>query len=224
MLSVRSDNAIGVLKLGDRWEIAAPITFSISSSSFDRCCYHFKVTNRGRRTHQLCWSTEGFPMFSHRDRLRAVSNTKGTDSFQSPKPACPVFKLQPLRTELMPGKTVEMVLEGSSSTPQVSCPTRAAPSPPGHLRWGFFRPLDICLGKRSKRFPETVLMPQVTMAAPAAFLAGHHQCFHSHHKPSSLVPKCWLKGMLLLQKQRAGYRVSCAEAERKGGENKLHLG
>ncbi|XP_040433979.1 hydrocephalus-inducing protein homolog, partial [Falco naumanni] len=87
--------------------------------SFDRCCYRFKVTNRGRRTHQLCWSTEGFPMFSHRDRLRAISNTKGTDSFQSPKPACPVFKLQPLRTELMPGKTVEMVLEGSSSTPQV---------------------------------------------------------------------------------------------------------
>ncbi|XP_055648224.1 hydrocephalus-inducing protein homolog [Falco peregrinus] len=77
------------------------------------------MTNRGRCTHQLYWSTEGFPTFCQRDRLRAISNTKGTDSSQSPKPTCPVFKLRALRTELMPGKTLEMVLEGSSSTPQV---------------------------------------------------------------------------------------------------------
>ncbi|NXK09844.1 HYDIN protein, partial [Herpetotheres cachinnans] len=87
--------------------------------SLDPCCYRFKITNKGRRTHQLYWSTEGFPKFRQRDRLPAISKAKGKDSSQSPKPACPVFKLQPLRTELMPGKTVEMVLEGSSSTPQV---------------------------------------------------------------------------------------------------------
>ncbi|NXS73554.1 HYDIN protein, partial [Pandion haliaetus] len=87
--------------------------------SLDPCCYRFKITNKGRRTHQLYWTTEGFTPFRHRDRLPAVSNTKGKDSSQSPKPACPVFKLRPLRTELMPGKTVEMMLEGSSSTPQV---------------------------------------------------------------------------------------------------------
>ncbi|XP_009881567.1 PREDICTED: hydrocephalus-inducing protein homolog [Charadrius vociferus] len=87
--------------------------------SLDPCCYRFKITNKGRRTHQLYWTTEGFAPFRQRDRLPAISNTKGRDSSQSPKPACPVFKLRPLRMELMPGKTMEMMLEGSSSTPQV---------------------------------------------------------------------------------------------------------
>ncbi|XP_074007853.1 hydrocephalus-inducing protein homolog [Numenius arquata] len=87
--------------------------------SLDSCCYHFKITNKGRRIHQLYWTTEGFAPFRQRDRLPAISNTKGKDSSQSPKPACPVFKLRPLRMELMPGETMEMMLEGSSSTPQV---------------------------------------------------------------------------------------------------------
>ncbi|XP_075621905.1 hydrocephalus-inducing protein homolog [Balearica regulorum gibbericeps] len=87
--------------------------------SLDPCCYRFKITNKGRRTHLLYWTTEGFAPFRQRDRLPAIGNTKGKDSSQSPKPACPVFKLQPLRMELTPGKTMEMMLEGSSSTPQV---------------------------------------------------------------------------------------------------------
>ncbi|NWW42685.1 HYDIN protein, partial [Pedionomus torquatus] len=87
--------------------------------SLDPCCYHFKITNKGRRIHQLYWTTEGFAPFRQRDRLPAISNTKGKDSSQSLKPACPVFKLRPLRMELMPGKTMELMLEGSSSTPQV---------------------------------------------------------------------------------------------------------
>uniref|UniRef100_A0A670KA82 HYDIN axonemal central pair apparatus protein n=1 Tax=Podarcis muralis TaxID=64176 RepID=A0A670KA82_PODMU len=33
--------------------------------SLDSCCYRFKITNRGRRTHQLYWMTEGFPPFRH---------------------------------------------------------------------------------------------------------------------------------------------------------------
>ncbi|KFQ76081.1 Hydrocephalus-inducing protein, partial [Phaethon lepturus] len=85
--------------------------------SLDPCRYRFKITNKGRRTHQLYWTTEGFTPFRQRDRLPAI--TKGKGSSQSPKPAGPVFKLQPLRMELMPGKTMEMILEGSSSTPQV---------------------------------------------------------------------------------------------------------
>uniref|UniRef100_A0A8C8B419 HYDIN protein n=1 Tax=Otus sunia TaxID=257818 RepID=A0A8C8B419_9STRI len=87
--------------------------------SLDPCCYHFKITNKGRRTHRLYWSTEGFGPFRQRDRVPAVSTTKGHGFSQSPSPACPVFKVQPLRMELMPGKTMEMVLEGFSSTPQV---------------------------------------------------------------------------------------------------------
>ncbi|CAM9813667.1 unnamed protein product, partial [Bubo scandiacus] len=87
--------------------------------SLDPCCYHFKITNKGRRTHRLYWSTEGFGPFHQRDRVPAVSTTQGQGSSQSPRPACPVFKVQPQRVELMPGKTMEMVLEGFSSTPQV---------------------------------------------------------------------------------------------------------
>ncbi|XP_074738457.1 hydrocephalus-inducing protein homolog [Strix uralensis] len=87
--------------------------------SLDPCYYHFKITNKGRRTRWLYWSTEGFGQFHQRDRVPAVSTTKGQGSSQSPRPACPVFKVQPQRVELMPGKTMEMVLEGFSSTPQV---------------------------------------------------------------------------------------------------------
>ncbi|KAM4672094.1 hydrocephalus-inducing protein homolog [Amazona ochrocephala] len=87
--------------------------------SLDPCCYSFKITNKGQRTHLLYWRTEGFTMFHCRDRLPPISNTKGKVSSQAPSPACPVFKLQPVRVELMPGKTVEMLLEGSSSTPRV---------------------------------------------------------------------------------------------------------
>ncbi|XP_074783220.1 hydrocephalus-inducing protein homolog isoform X2 [Athene noctua] len=87
--------------------------------SLDPCCYHFKITNKGRRTHRLYWSTAGFGPFRQRDRVPAVSTTEGQGSSQSPRPACPVFKVQPSRVELMPGKTTEMVLECFSSTPQV---------------------------------------------------------------------------------------------------------
>ncbi|XP_059684686.1 hydrocephalus-inducing protein homolog [Gavia stellata] len=87
--------------------------------SLDPCCYHFKMTNKGRRTQYLYWTREGFSPFHRHHRLPAIGTTKGKDSAQNPKPACPVFKLRPLRMELMPGKTVEMTLEGFSSTPQV---------------------------------------------------------------------------------------------------------
>ncbi|NXX62461.1 HYDIN protein, partial [Scopus umbretta] len=87
--------------------------------SLDSCCYRFKITNKGRRTHQLYWTTEGFAPFRQRDRLPAIGNTKGKDYSQSPRPACPVFQLRPLRMELMPGKTMEVILEGFSSSPQV---------------------------------------------------------------------------------------------------------
>ncbi|NXX95861.1 HYDIN protein, partial [Centropus bengalensis] len=82
-------------------------------------CYRFKVMNKGRRTHLLYWTMED--VFTHRQRhhLPALINTKGKHSSHSPKSADPVFKLRPLRMELMPGKSMEMVLEGFSSTPQV---------------------------------------------------------------------------------------------------------
>ncbi|XP_053944033.1 hydrocephalus-inducing protein homolog [Cuculus canorus] len=82
-------------------------------------CYHFKVTNKGRRTHILYWTTEGFSTFRQRHHLPVLGSTKGGNSTQNSKSACPVFKLRPLRVELMPGRSMDMVLEGFSSTPEV---------------------------------------------------------------------------------------------------------
>ncbi|NWX91311.1 HYDIN protein, partial [Nothoprocta pentlandii] len=84
--------------------------------SQEPCYYRFKITNRGRRTHQLYWTTEGFAPFRQRDPL---PKAKGKKSPQSPRPASPVFKLRPLRMELAPGKTMDMLLQGFSRTPQV---------------------------------------------------------------------------------------------------------
>ncbi|XP_065519812.1 hydrocephalus-inducing protein homolog [Lathamus discolor] len=82
--------------------------------SLDPCCYCFKMTNKGRRTHLLYWTTEGGTTLEQCKRLPRISKSKGKVS------SCgPVLKLQPLRTELMPGQTAEVVLEGSCSTPQV---------------------------------------------------------------------------------------------------------
>ncbi|NWS21903.1 HYDIN protein, partial [Pachyramphus minor] len=83
--------------------------------SLSPCCYQFKMTNKGRHTHQLFWTTEGFSIAQQR---RALGTTKGKDTSQVPRPTSPVFKLQPPQMELVPGQTKDMVLEGFSSTPQ----------------------------------------------------------------------------------------------------------
>ncbi|XP_039209471.1 hydrocephalus-inducing protein homolog isoform X12 [Crotalus tigris] len=86
--------------------------------SLDPCCYRFKITNRGRRTHQLYWITEGFAPFRQHNTLPAISaNTKTI--LPNTEPQGPVFKLQPLRMELAPGKSMDMVLEGSSDVPKL---------------------------------------------------------------------------------------------------------
>ncbi|KGL84882.1 Hydrocephalus-inducing protein, partial [Tinamus guttatus] len=87
--------------------------------SQEPCYYRFRIANRGRRTHQLYWTTEGFAPFRQRDRLPTLPQAKGRNPPQSLRPASPVFKLRPLRMELAPGKTMDMMLEGSSRTPKV---------------------------------------------------------------------------------------------------------
>ncbi|XP_033896012.3 hydrocephalus-inducing protein-like [Acipenser ruthenus] len=83
------------------------------------CQYHFKLTNMGRRCHQLYWMTEGFPQFRRRGQI-PLGRTQGSKLKNTvPEPPSPVFKLHPLRTELHPGQSVDMVLEGSSDTPKV---------------------------------------------------------------------------------------------------------
>ncbi|NXK86342.1 HYDIN protein, partial [Formicarius rufipectus] len=83
--------------------------------SLTPCCYQFKITNKGRRIHQLYWTSE---RFSISEQGRALGATKGNKSSKSLRPISPVFKLQPPQMKLMPGQTMEMVLEGFSSTPK----------------------------------------------------------------------------------------------------------
>ncbi|XP_054029320.1 hydrocephalus-inducing protein homolog [Dryobates pubescens] len=83
------------------------------------CCYSFRVANRGRRTQRLCWSVGGCSPPGQRRWLPSLSSTKDKASSQSPTAACPVFQFRPKRMELSPGQTMEVVLEGFSSTPQV---------------------------------------------------------------------------------------------------------
>ncbi|NXN87253.1 HYDIN protein, partial [Bombycilla garrulus] len=89
-----------------------------SHFSFTPCYYQFKMTNKGRRIHRLYWSTEGFGIFRRSTRHPALGGIKSKDASQTPRPGSPVFKLRPLMMDLRPGQTVEMVLEGCSSTAQ----------------------------------------------------------------------------------------------------------
>ncbi|XP_039769505.1 hydrocephalus-inducing protein homolog isoform X2 [Ornithorhynchus anatinus] len=85
--------------------------------SVDPCRYHFKITNVGRRTHQLYWMTEGFSRYQKRDRNPGHADGKASSHLQENN--TPVFKLHPIRMEMIPGKTVDMLLEGYSATPRV---------------------------------------------------------------------------------------------------------
>ncbi|XP_051727085.1 hydrocephalus-inducing protein homolog [Ctenopharyngodon idella] len=84
------------------------------------CQYVFKITNRGRRTHQLLWTTEGFPQFNKRDILSPnKSRNKKRKSLQTSDQEGPVFSLSPARLSLPPGHSADMLLEGSSDVPKV---------------------------------------------------------------------------------------------------------
>ncbi|XP_039245118.1 hydrocephalus-inducing protein-like isoform X2 [Pipra filicauda] len=80
------------------------------------CIFRFNVTNKGQQFQRLYWGTEGFSTFRQRHPLPALSVTKGRSASQRPTP--PVFKLQPWGMYLQPGETMELVLEGFSSTVQ----------------------------------------------------------------------------------------------------------
>ncbi|XP_073785286.1 hydrocephalus-inducing protein homolog isoform X1 [Danio rerio] len=84
------------------------------------CQYAFRITNRGRRTHQLLWTTEGFPQFPNRDHLSPNKpRNKKSKSLQTSPQEGPVFSLSPARLLLPPGHSADMLLEGSSDVPRV---------------------------------------------------------------------------------------------------------
>ncbi|XP_064495672.1 hydrocephalus-inducing protein homolog [Pseudopipra pipra] len=80
------------------------------------CVFRFNVTNKGRQFQRLYWGTEGFSPFRQRHPLPALCVTKGKNASQ--RHTTPVFKLRPRSMNLQPGETMELVLEGFSSTVQ----------------------------------------------------------------------------------------------------------
>eukprot|EP00079_Xenopus_tropicalis_P024447 XP_012817094.1 PREDICTED: hydrocephalus-inducing protein homolog isoform X1 [Xenopus tropicalis] len=92
----------------------APVLNLGAHFSAGPCQYHFTMTNRGRRTQQLYWMTEGFSQ----QRKRSQPPSIKTGAINS-EHTSPVFKLHPSRMELTPGQSVDVLLEGFSDLPQV---------------------------------------------------------------------------------------------------------
>ncbi|XP_017942907.1 hydrocephalus-inducing protein-like [Manacus vitellinus] len=84
------------------------------------CVFRFNVTNKGRQFQRLYWGPEGFSPFRQRHPLPALCVTKGKNASQ--RHTTPVFKLRPRSMNLQPGQTMELVLEGFSSTVQLPNP------------------------------------------------------------------------------------------------------
>ncbi|OCT82470.1 hypothetical protein XELAEV_18025000mg [Xenopus laevis] len=92
----------------------APVLNLGAHFSAGPCQYHFTMTNRGRRTQQLYWMTDGFSLQRKRSQPANIK-TGATNS----KITSPVFKLRPSRMELTPGQSVDVLLEGFSDLPLV---------------------------------------------------------------------------------------------------------
>ncbi|XP_067905917.1 hydrocephalus-inducing protein homolog [Heterodontus francisci] len=85
------------------------------------CRYSVKLTNRGRRRHQMYWKMEGFPLiFKPSPQKHPVSRDM---KYRQSPPAMghylPIFKVRPLRMDLNPGRSGVLVLEGESDGPRV---------------------------------------------------------------------------------------------------------
>ncbi|XP_051884712.1 hydrocephalus-inducing protein homolog [Pristis pectinata] len=85
------------------------------------CRYSVKLTNRGRRHHQIYWKTEGFPLtFKPAPQKQPVSlDMKYKISHPLAGHYVPCFRVRPLRMDLDPGQSAVLVLEGESDTPKV---------------------------------------------------------------------------------------------------------
>lgn len=93
-------------------------------SSLDTHYYRFKLTNKGRRVQQLFWMNDGFRPKEKQSKKEAgkKGSTGSRQSKVSQEPidhGNPVFQLHPVRMELYPGQTIDVILEGYSATPKV---------------------------------------------------------------------------------------------------------
>ncbi|KAB0347974.1 hypothetical protein FD754_012831 [Muntiacus muntjak] len=93
--------------------------------SLDTYYYHFKLTNKGRRAQQLFWMNEDFCPQEKLNRKKLAKKDRAKSQpqvqcCQAPRePHGPVFQLHPVRMELSPGQTIDVILEGYSTTPRV---------------------------------------------------------------------------------------------------------
>ncbi|XP_026975142.1 hydrocephalus-inducing protein homolog [Sagmatias obliquidens] len=93
--------------------------------SLDTCYYRFKLTNKGRRVQQLFWMNEDFCPQEKLGKKRLAKKRCAKSHCQSqcsraPRDhQSPVFQLHPIRMELYPGQTIDVILEGYSATPRI---------------------------------------------------------------------------------------------------------
>ncbi|XP_027261798.1 hydrocephalus-inducing protein homolog isoform X2 [Cricetulus griseus] len=96
-----------------------------SHFSLDTHYYPFKLTNKGRRVQQLFWMNDDFhPEEKQKNKKEPMKKGPVSNRHQSQAPQeltdteNPVFQLHPVRMELYPGQTIDVILEGYSSTPR----------------------------------------------------------------------------------------------------------
>eukprot|EP00794_Sanderia_malayensis_P018879 gene18879-20779_t len=94
-------------------------TINIGATFSSRqCTRKFKLTNKGRRSQQIFWSTEGFPLVrSKKKQERNKDDIKYQRMPPTPEPPRPIFRLKPDRMSLCPGQSQEVILEGYSHKP-----------------------------------------------------------------------------------------------------------
>nr|XP_012627881.1 hydrocephalus-inducing protein homolog isoform X3 [Microcebus murinus] len=93
--------------------------------SLDTHYYRFKLTNKGRRIQQLFWMNESFRpqgKLSKKDQVKkgcANGQLQPNGSQELRGSQNPVFQLHPVRMELYPGQTIDVILECYSAIPRV---------------------------------------------------------------------------------------------------------
>ncbi|XP_074055255.1 hydrocephalus-inducing protein homolog isoform X3 [Macrotis lagotis] len=88
--------------------------------SVDPYFYHLKLTNKGRRFHQLFWMNENLHQYQKPKKLGiSIKHSANQRNTKSPEPRGAVFQVHPVRMELASGQTCELVLEGFSPIPKV---------------------------------------------------------------------------------------------------------
>ncbi|XP_041047590.1 hydrocephalus-inducing protein-like [Carcharodon carcharias] len=83
------------------------------------CRYSVKLTNRGRRRHQIYWKTIGFPLtFKPNPQKHSVSRDMKYRDSSVMGHYISTFKVRPLRMDLKPGMSDILTLEGESDGPR----------------------------------------------------------------------------------------------------------